>query len=102
MFIIGFPSDEDSTIRSTIDYAKFLNTTYAQFSIWTPYPGTPVFNEFKDKIIKSDYQSFDQYNLVYKHNKFSVDEVKSYLDLAYTKYYSRVSWLFKYLYSKSF
>ena len=100
MFIIGFPSDEDSTIRSTIDYAKFLNTTYAQFSIWTPYPGTPVFNEFKDKIIKNDYESFNQYNLVYKHNRFTGDQVKNYLDLAYTKYYLRVSWLYKYL--KSF
>ena len=27
-----------------------MNTTYAQFSVWTPYPGTPVYMEYKDKI----------------------------------------------------
>ena len=37
----------------------------------------------KDKIIKNDYESFNQYNLVYKHNRFTGDQVKNYLDLAY-------------------
>ena len=32
------------------NYAKKLNTTYAQFSVWTPYPGTPIYNEYKDKV----------------------------------------------------
>ena len=50
MYILGFPTDTNETINKTINYAKKLNTTYAQFSVWTPYPGTPVFNEYKDKI----------------------------------------------------
>ena len=43
MFIIGFPTDNEKTIMNTINYAKKLNTTFAQFSVWTPYPETPVF-----------------------------------------------------------
>ena len=50
MYILGFPTDTDDTINKTINYSKKLNTTYAQFSVWTPYPGTPIFNEYKDKI----------------------------------------------------
>ena len=70
MFIIGFPEDTEETIKKTIEYAKHLNTSFAQFSVWTPYPGTPIFDKFKDKILVQKYQSFDQYNLVYKHKLF--------------------------------
>ena len=100
MFIIAFPSDSLNTIKNTIKYAINLNTTYAQFSIWTPYPGTPVYEDYKKKIIKKNYESFDQYSLVYKHNKFDSEQVRKFLDGAYTQYYSRLGWLTKYL--KSF
>ena len=100
MYIIGFPSDNNETVINTIDYAIKLNTTYAQFSIWTPYPGTPIFHEYKNKIIENSYESFDQYRLVYKHNIFDSQKVRNLLDRAYTKYYSRIGWVLKYF--KSF
>mgnify|MGYP001190612665 FL=1 len=100
MYILGFPTDNDETINNTIDYSKKLNTTYAQFSVWTPYPGTPVFNEYKDKIIVDNYDEFDQYNLVYKHNLFNKEQIRQYLSKAYSSYYLRINWLFKYF--KSF
>ena len=49
MYILGFPTDTDSTIKKQLITQKKLNTTYAQFSVWTPYPGTPVFEEYKEK-----------------------------------------------------
>ena len=100
MYILGFPTDNDETIKNTINYSKKLNTTYAQFSVWTPYPGTPVFNEYKDKIIVDNYDEFDQYNLVYKHNLFNKEQIRKYLSKAYSTYYLRINWLFKYF--KSF
>ena len=100
MYIIGFPSDNNETVINTINYAIKLNTTYAQFSIWTPYPGTPIFHEYKNKIIENSYESFDQYRLVYKHNIFDSQKVRNLLDRAYTKYYSRIGWILKYF--KSF
>tara|TARA_B100002051_G_scaffold269981_1_gene302151 strand:+ start:567 stop:1892 length:1326 start_codon:yes stop_codon:yes gene_type:complete len=100
MFILGFPSDEEESMNKTILYAKKLNTTYAQFSVWTPYPGTPVFKEFEDKIIVKDYESFDQYNLIYRHKTLSPATVRKFLDKAYKKYYASPVWLFKFL--KSF
>ena len=52
MFILGFPHDNLETMDETINYAKKLNTTYSLFNVWTPYPGTPVFNEYKEKLQK--------------------------------------------------
>jgi len=100
MYILGFPTDNDETINKTINYSKKLNTTYAQFSVWTPYPGTPVFDEFKEKIIAKRYDEFDQYHLVFNHKIFSQQNIRNYLSKAYSLYYFRFSWLFKYI--KSF
>ena len=100
MFILGFPSDGEESMDNTIAYAKKLNTTYAQFSVWTPYPGTPVFKEFENKIIVKEFESYDQYNLIYKHNTLTPKTVRKYLDKAYKKYYSRPNWGFKFI--KSF
>lgn len=99
MYILGYPSDNNLSIQATIDYAKYLNTTYAQFSIFTPYPGTPAFEEFKNNLDVKKYEDFDQYQLVYKHKEFSKVTISKYLDKAYSSYYSRLSWLFKYFYS---
>lgn len=46
-FIIGFPQDTIETIKKTIKFAKSLNLDYAQFSILTPYPGTPIYDYAK-------------------------------------------------------
>jgi len=100
MFILGFPTDNEITINNTINYAKKLNTTYAQFSVWTPYPGTPVYNEYKDKILVDRFDKFDQYRLVYKHNLFDEKTIRKFLSKAYSKYYFRISWFYKYF--KSF
>ena len=90
MFIIGFPSDNERSILKTINYAKKLNTTYAQFSVWTPYPGTPVFNEYKDNITAQKFDEFDQYHLVYNHKLFSKEKIRKYLSKAYSSYYFRI------------
>jgi radical SAM superfamily enzyme YgiQ (UPF0313 family) len=97
MFIIGFPTDDKNSIMKTINYAKKLNTTFAQFSVWTPYPGTPVFKEYEDRIIAKNYEEFDQYNLVFRHNVLSAKEIRELLGKTYTLYYGRLSWFFKFL-----
>ena len=100
MFILGFPHDNLKTMDETINYARKLNTTYSLFNVWTPYPGTPVFDQYKKKIIKNSYESFDQNTLVFKHDNLSEKNVRDYLSKAYSKYYLRFTWLFKYF--KSF
>ena len=99
MFILGFPTDTEKTMDDTINYAIKLNTTYAQFSVWTPYPGTPVFEEYKNKIIVKKYEDYDQYNLVYKNNNLDENKVRKYLERAYEKFYIRFNWAKKFIFS---
>ena len=44
------PEDNEETIKKTIAYSTYLPSLYSQYSVFTPYPGTPIFNEFKSII----------------------------------------------------
>ena len=99
MYILGFPTDNDETINKTINYSKKLNTTYAQYSVWTPYPGTPVYEEYKEKITVDKYENFDQYQLVYNHRILNKKEIRKFLSKAYSEYYLRINWFIKFIFS---
>ena len=81
----------------TIKYAKELNTYLSQCSIFTPYPGTPVFKEYSDKINVNSFEKFNQYNLVFDHPSYDNRSARSTLDKFYNSYYLRFSWLQKFL-----
>ncbi|HAF94936.1 MAG: B12-binding domain-containing radical SAM protein [Elusimicrobia bacterium GWC2_51_8] len=49
LFILGLPGETRKDSLETIAFAKRLPITMAQFSIFTPYPGSPLFNELKEK-----------------------------------------------------
>ena len=97
MFIIGFPTDDEKSIMKTIRYAQKLNTTFSQFSVWTPYPGTPVYKEYENEIIANKFEEFTQYNLVFNHKMLSPERIRILLGKTYTMYYTRISWALKFI-----
>ena len=52
MYIIGMPTDSPNNFLKTVNYAKKINSSFAQFSVFTPYSGTPAFSEYKKIITK--------------------------------------------------
>ena len=56
MFILCQPTDTIESCNSTIDYSLTLGLDMAQFSIFTPYPGTPYFKKMEDLINVKKYQ----------------------------------------------
>ena len=97
MFIIGNPEDTKETIIQSIEYAKYLPSLYSQFSVFTPYPGTPAYNEFKDIIIEKKLENFNQYNLTFTHKNLSKDDVNDLKSLAYFRYYFNFKKIFQIL-----
>ena len=97
MYIVGLPSDTKKTYQKTFKYAQKINSTYAQFNVFTPYPGTPVFNEYKNKISAKTYEEFTQCKLVFNHDNLTSDDIASMLDDSYKNYYSNPKWIFKYI-----
>ena len=97
MFIIGNPEDNRDTIVQSIEYAKYLPSLYSQFSVFTPYPGTPAYNEFKDIITESKLENFNQYNLTFKHKNLSKKNISDLKSLAYFKFYFNFKKMFQIL-----
>ena len=94
MFKFGSPEDTVETIKKTIQYSKFLPNQLVQYSVFTPYPGTPVYNEFKNKIIVHKFEKYNQYNLVYNHKSLNNDIIIKLKNLGYRKFYSDIRNLF--------
>ena len=56
--MFGFPNDTVKGCKKTIEYAQALNTYGAQFSVFTPYPGTPAYNDYRDKVTTEQVRRF--------------------------------------------
>jgi len=96
MFILGFPTDTRASARATIAYAKRLNTAFAQFSVFTPLPGTPAFGEFEPLLETNRMEDFTLWHLVFRHKNLSASDVRGLLGEAFNQYYLRPSWAWKY------
>jgi len=98
-YILGLPSDTLSSIEATIDYAAGLNTLGAQFTIATPYPGTGFFESAsaEGRLLTEDWEQFDIYTPVLRHDRLSPDELERLKSRAYQQYYWRAAWAGKFL-----
>ena len=75
-------------IKETIDYSLSLPNQLVQYSVFTPYPGTPIYKMYEDKIIEKKYEKFNQYNLVYKHKNLENSDIIKLKNYGYQKFYS--------------
>ncbi len=96
-YVLGFLQDDWNSIAATIDYAIDLGSTFAQFKILTPYPGTPMFKQLQPLLTESDWEQFDGYTPTFKHPNLTGHELRFLLGAAYTRFYIRPSYLANFL-----
>jgi len=96
-YMFGFPSDTVASCRRTIDYAQDLNTYGAQFSVFTPYPGTPAYLEHQASLATRIYEEFTQWHLVFEHEHIDAGQIRVLLGEAYRRYYTNPRWIAKVL-----
>jgi len=96
-FIIGYPGESVEEMRRTISFAVALDPDYAQFSILTPFPGTPIYEELKknDLISTQDWDRYTVLEPVIKYEKLglSAKVVSRMLRNAYIRFYLRPGYL---------
>lgn len=97
MYIIGMVGDTKKTVNQTINYAKKINSYLSQFSIFTPYPGTPLFMDYKNIINTKKFENFNQYNLVFEHPNLNNQVARKLMDKAYNNLYLRLNWIIKFI-----
>ena len=105
-FMIGLPQETPETIRKTIDFAKKLNCTYAQFAITMPFPGNKLYDEaIKSGLIQLD-DTWDKFVYagvgsggiqapVLTTKSLDAKALEDWAKRAYREYYFRPSYIFQ-------
>jgi anaerobic magnesium-protoporphyrin IX monomethyl ester cyclase len=88
-YIIGDLGEDRSHVERTIDLAIRLDTNIAQFSILTPYPGTQLYQQIKDRIFTRRWKFYDGLHLVFRHPKINRHLLQVLLVLAFVRFYRR-------------
>jgi radical SAM superfamily enzyme YgiQ (UPF0313 family) len=96
-YVFGFLQDDWRSIAATIDYATDLGSTFAQFKMLTPYPGTPMFKQLEPLLTEHDWEKFDGFTPTFKHPNLTDRELVFLLGAAYTRFYVRPSYLANFL-----
>jgi len=96
-YVLGFLQDDWNSIAATIDYATDLGSTFAQFKMLTPYPGTPMFKQIQPLLTETDWEKFDGYTPTFAHPNLSERELRFLLGAAYKRFYMRPSYLANFL-----
>ncbi|MFW9965292.1 MAG: B12-binding domain-containing radical SAM protein, partial [Candidatus Sifarchaeia archaeon] len=96
-FILGIPGETREDMRSTIDFACRLDPDLAQFTICTPYPGTPMYDEAKENgwLSVTDWSQFTILEPIMDLPGLSRKSIKQQLTWAYYRFYTRPSFIWK-------
>ncbi|MFW9913260.1 MAG: B12-binding domain-containing radical SAM protein [Candidatus Thorarchaeota archaeon] len=102
-FVLGYPGETQEEAMSTILMACRLNPEIAQFTICTPYPGTPLFEHAKKEgLLKA--KSWRDYSVlapVMELTTISKKKLKEILYQAYFRFYLRPSVIWRQIKSKN-
>ncbi|MDD5677774.1 MAG: B12-binding domain-containing radical SAM protein [Kiritimatiellae bacterium] len=94
-YIIGFPQETEKNVCHTISFAKALNTMFANFNIFTPQPGTMIFDKYRDKLLTVDWEDYNYSKLVWRHPLLSKEFLEQTAVNSFATYYFRLTWLRK-------
>jgi anaerobic magnesium-protoporphyrin IX monomethyl ester cyclase len=86
-FILGWPQETREMARETIRFSKKLRLGGAQFSILTPYPGTSLYEECKNRIFETNWEKFDCHHSVMQLDHLRSTQVEGFLRKAFFSFY---------------
>ena len=98
-FILGYPGETLGEMDKTIRLSIKLGLDFAQFSLLTPYPGTPIFDSLRSSglLLTEDYDRFTVVDPVIDYDKLGVGRkaVSRKIALAYLLFYTRPLYMLK-------
>ncbi|MCC6062640.1 MAG: radical SAM protein [Desulfurococcales archaeon] len=96
-FILGFPWETIDDMRKTIDFAIRLDPDYAQFTVLTPYPGTPLYEYAlqHDLIVDRNWEHYTTLRPVMRGFYFTAKQLEKMLVEAYRRFYLRTSFILR-------
>ncbi|MDP2923257.1 MAG: radical SAM protein [Candidatus Omnitrophota bacterium] len=88
-FLIGYPGESEKEILETIDFAKTLKLDKASFMFLMPLPGSDLWDIYKRKEVKFDWDNFFYYRVVEGLSDIPVKNLKKLHRKAILEFYLR-------------
>ena len=74
-FMFGFDDDNEKSFQATYDFIMQNRVEFPVFSLVTPFPGTPFYEEMKPRIRHFDWDKYDTYHYMYEPKKISGEKL---------------------------
>ncbi len=104
-FILGYPGETLAEMDETVHLSLKLGIDLAQYSLLTPYPGTPVFEDLRSQnlISTDDYDNFTGVDPVIDYDRLGISHkaIARKIAMAYLMFYMRPSYVIKHYYMLS-
>lgn len=100
-FMIGLPTEKKENVIVTINFAKKLCPDYAVFSVYTPLPGTEIYELYLKKGLFEDYwRRFAKnptldFKLKALEENMTKEELNELLNFAYKSFYLNFNYIIK-------
>ncbi len=88
-FMFGFDTDTPEVFETTLKAMKELKIDVADFSILTPFPGTPLFTKLdaEKRILTKDWKYYNMGHVVFSPKQMTPDELLQGVRLMYAEFY---------------
>ncbi|WP_236909378.1 B12-binding domain-containing radical SAM protein [Clostridium sp. Cult3] len=88
--VLGLDYDTKEDIRKAVKFSKKINAYQLQPAILTPYPGTPLYEQFEkeDRLLIKDWQYYDMMNVVFEPKNMSPWELEFEFFKAVNEFYN--------------
>lgn len=89
-FMFGFDTDTVEIFPTTLQMIKELKIDIADFSVLTPFPGTPVFTQLEqeNRLLTKDWEQYNLKTMVFKPKYLTIPEIKQGMQQLYQEFYS--------------
>jgi radical SAM superfamily enzyme YgiQ (UPF0313 family) len=89
-FMFGFDADTSDIFDSTLNFICKTDVDKAEFHILTPFPGTPIFDEYEkqNRILIKDWSKYDGKNVVYKPKHLTAEDLMNGIQKMYNGFYN--------------
>ncbi len=94
-FILGGLKETQETIKKTIEFAQKINLDFVQFSLLTPFPGTPLYEDLREesRILPKSWFHFDGAHPVIRLENIKPQELQRWLMKSYLAVYQQKKYL---------
>ncbi len=74
-FMFGFDNDSEESFQLTYDFIMENKIEFPVFSLVTPFPGTPYFDEMKSRLRHFDWNKYDTYHYMFEPTKMGGEKL---------------------------